>query len=568
MGYKSRSLFSMIEDVNTKLFLPHIQRPFVWERDRMGRLFDSLMRNYPIQTFLFWRTKDAIKARKFMPSIEWDPDLSDYYENEKSKKDIEKTFVLDGQQRLQTLYALFAGSTKDATGTKDLEAYADVTAGEKVDGDGLRFPLKFETTSPGPGWYRLRDLTSRDANKPAEDIADAINEGLNDGDKVRERLVRRNISQLSSLLFQDRHFWVEELDGVASAAQYPYAVIRDIFVRVNSGGMRLDAADLMFAAMKQKWEEVEQRVEDIADMLNGQQLAFDKSFPLKCLVVAHGKGAELGPEKFEGTAGDALMDTIASKWDVAEAAFEQLADFIQRDLGLCSDKLVTSYGSFVPLYDFLFHNPKPDEVARRLMTAYYYKAQLFRWFGEATDGVLNVLHGIVGKPLNGRFPIDDIKTYFAKTRETELGPTHLTNIRNRHILLNVVYLDQFGTSPFNVKYKANEPQVDHIYPQSGLRKEMTLPVEEVNHLGNYRFVGAKDNLRKRAEKPDSYFGRLKGATIPVEKHLLLDAESKDPKLLKWDVTTYRAFRDRRLEAIGEIAARVVNAELVKTPAGS
>jgi uncharacterized protein with ParB-like and HNH nuclease domain len=65
MSYKPCSLFRLIEEINRRLFLPHIQRPFVWEEEQMLRLFDSLMRNYPIQTLLFWRTKDEIKARKF-----------------------------------------------------------------------------------------------------------------------------------------------------------------------------------------------------------------------------------------------------------------------------------------------------------------------------------------------------------------------------------------------------------------------------------------------------------------------------------------------------------------------
>jgi uncharacterized protein with ParB-like and HNH nuclease domain len=74
MSYKPRTLFRLIDETNKALFLPHIQRPFVWEEDQMIRLFDSLMRNYPIQTLLFWRTKDEIKARKFMEQIDWDAD--------------------------------------------------------------------------------------------------------------------------------------------------------------------------------------------------------------------------------------------------------------------------------------------------------------------------------------------------------------------------------------------------------------------------------------------------------------------------------------------------------------
>ena len=46
--YKPRSLLRLIEEINTSLFLPHIQRPFVWSEEQIEKLFDSLMRNYPI----------------------------------------------------------------------------------------------------------------------------------------------------------------------------------------------------------------------------------------------------------------------------------------------------------------------------------------------------------------------------------------------------------------------------------------------------------------------------------------------------------------------------------------
>src|SRR5437899_11744485 len=105
MSYKPISLFRILEDISRcELLLPHNQRPFVWEEEQMVRLFDSLMRNYPIQTMLFWRTKEAIKARKFMHVIERDAELSTLYDPDKSAQGVEKTFVLDGQQRIQTLF--------------------------------------------------------------------------------------------------------------------------------------------------------------------------------------------------------------------------------------------------------------------------------------------------------------------------------------------------------------------------------------------------------------------------------------------------------------------------------
>lgn len=60
------------------------------------------------------------------------------------------------------------------------------------------------------------------------------------------------------------------------------------------------------------------------EMLNDQRLAFDKSFALKCLVVAHGKGAELMPERFMAQDGQALLKNIEDKWDRAEQTFKPL----------------------------------------------------------------------------------------------------------------------------------------------------------------------------------------------------------------------------------------------------
>jgi len=115
----------------------------------MVMLFDSLMRNYPIQTFLFWRTKEHIKARNFMKQIEWDCELSKYYNEPASQKDREKVFVLDGQQRLQTLYGMFYGSIDGPDGTTPYESFLDLTDGAKPDEDGMLYGLEFKPSHPG-----------------------------------------------------------------------------------------------------------------------------------------------------------------------------------------------------------------------------------------------------------------------------------------------------------------------------------------------------------------------------------------------------------------------------------
>ena len=566
MSYKPRTLFRLIEEINVSLFLPHIQRPFVWDEDQIRRLFDSLMRDYPIQTLLFWRTKDRIMARKFMSSVEWDADLSELYDKPKSDQGVEKVFVLDGQQRLQSLYAVFKGALKSSDGKRDLKAYFDITSGGEPLDEGLLHRLEFSAEEKPLPLYPLRNLLGVDSRKNASKLAKALNEKLDvllddSGSARQERQdrVRENCSQISSLLLEEKHFWVEELDGVAN--EYPYKTILDIFVRVNSGGTKLDASDLMFAAMKEGWGEIEQNVETIVEILNDGRLSFDKTFALKCLVVAHGKGAELSPDKFTTPDGEALIAAIQADWGRAEAAFQELRDFITHELKLYADKVVRSYSSFVPLFDYLYKNPKPDETNRMLMRGYYYKSQLFNWYGSQTDNIINAMHTRVGKVLPS-FPLERVMEFFRDSRkaDTELKQDHLLNMRLRFIALNLIYVERLGASPFNVCFKGNEPHVDHIYPQSPLKNDLKLTTEEINHIGNYRFVGATDNIRKRAERPDSFFGRLKAQGVNIENHLLLAEFATDPKKLKFDKPTYISFRDGRLNAIFQIADRVVNPE--------
>jgi hypothetical protein len=577
MSYKPSSLFRLIEEINRSLFLPHIQRPFVWEEDQMLRLFDSLMRNYPIQTFLFWRTKDEIKARKFMDQVEWDADLSGFYHPNMSQKGVEKVFVLDGQQRLQTLYALFSGGIT-APDNRRAEAYFDIASGIEADERGLLHRIKFSADPLPLPWYRVADAISKDSQRNSEEIADRVNTALDNLNasgqaatpetpeqaKHREKRVRRNASQLVSLLREEKHFWIQELDGVAN--EYPYSRILDIFVRVNSGGTKLDASDLMFAAMKEAWSDIEEVIEQTTEMLNGTNLQFDKTFPLKCLLVAHGRGAEASPEKFTGPDGDKLMADINNGWVKAEQAFQELRDFLKNDLKVYADKVVRSYNSFIPLFDFIYHNPKPNEATRALLKAYHYKAQLFGWYSQGTDTVVNALHTIVGKLSTIGFPMMEVKDYFKKRgNATELSRSHLQETRLRFILLNQVYVDQMGSSPFDVKFKGNEPHVDHIYPQSMLRNKLDLLSAEINHLGNLRFMGATDNIRKRAELPWSYFARLKASGTDISKHLLLDEYANDPSKLKFDVNSYRAFRDARFERMWDILSTTTNAEIVPGP---
>src|SRR3954466_5864255 len=113
-------------------WLPNIQRPFVWGEDQVCRLFDSIMREYPISTLLVWKTRSLIRRRKFIDNFHRGllTRLSDFYFPEDDRK---KCLVLDGQQRLQSLYIGLCGSYDGN------ELYLDILSGEVAAPDDVKY---------------------------------------------------------------------------------------------------------------------------------------------------------------------------------------------------------------------------------------------------------------------------------------------------------------------------------------------------------------------------------------------------------------------------------------------
>jgi len=129
--YESMSIRKAVQIIDErKLLLPHIQRPFVWKQDRTNnqvrRFMDSIMRGYPFSTLLFWKTRDDIQVRRFVEDYKDGMNIKDTYIKSSELADKEKTLVLDGQQRLQTLYTALKGTYNGK------ELYFDILSGKEV----------------------------------------------------------------------------------------------------------------------------------------------------------------------------------------------------------------------------------------------------------------------------------------------------------------------------------------------------------------------------------------------------------------------------------------------------
>src|ERR1039458_2186884 len=101
------SIINLLNQIkNEEVVLPAIQRDFVWPEDKVLRLLDSIMRGYPIGIALLWETYLDLQYRKFDDGFHAGQ-IHDFKDNKRKKK---LKLVLDGQQRLQSLYIALYGS--------------------------------------------------------------------------------------------------------------------------------------------------------------------------------------------------------------------------------------------------------------------------------------------------------------------------------------------------------------------------------------------------------------------------------------------------------------------------
>ena len=108
---QSRSYDQIVHGIqHGTIKIPQFQREFVWTREKSAKLIDSILKGYPIGTFILWKTREQLRAVRNIGSVDLPPTPDGDYAEQ----------VLDGQQRLTSLYAAVHGLTIErASGTSD-----------------------------------------------------------------------------------------------------------------------------------------------------------------------------------------------------------------------------------------------------------------------------------------------------------------------------------------------------------------------------------------------------------------------------------------------------------------
>ena len=495
--------------------LPEFQRGYVWNRDQVRGLFDSLYRRHPVGGLLVWATESRTAAHR------GDAELA---------AGVVK-LLLDGQQRMTSLYGVVRGEPPQ---------FFD---GNEKAFSGLRFHLETETFAfyqrvkmhDDPLWIDVTELMKTGTAGLGEFITRLGTHPELTG-KTGDYVAR--LSNLLGVTEIDLH--VEEVTGVGKTLD----VVVDIFNRVNSGGTKLSKGDLALAKICADWPEAR-------DTMKAKLTEWDKAdyrFNLDWLLRSVNT-ALTGEAKFQylhGKSADDIQDALQR----AIKHIDTSLNLIGGRLGLDHDQVF--FGRFgVPvMVRYLDQRSGPmNEAERDKLLFWFVQAGMWGRFSGSTESSIDQDLAALEGPGGGLDKLlEQLRLWHGGLR---VEPGHFTGWSLGARFYPVLYLltrmgqaRDWGTGlPLKASLlgKMSQLEVHHIFPKSQLYKsEYKYKRPEVNALANFCFLTKDTNLNISDRLPSAYFpeveqahpGALSSQWIPM-----------DPAL--WRIENFRDFLEAR-----------------------
>jgi uncharacterized protein with ParB-like and HNH nuclease domain len=527
-----QSIINQIKE--NEIVLPAIQRSFVWEEEKILRLLDSIMRKYPIGLVLLWETYNDIQFR-FFGSNYRKGDIYYYQENSNNKK---LKLVLDGQQRLQSLYLALYGTYNNKC------LYFDILSGKESD-NKAEVKYKFEFFGSEDA-RKSNDLAKKQLSlsNDSEDISyfikasDLFVMSAKRKIEIREELKKEfklgiddslrletNLSKFNEVFSQDENILRvavidENLPG-ETGDRKSEADVLEIFVRVNREGTPLNRSDLIFSILKLNWKEaVENLPTFVLNINKGNSLNIDTDFVIRCLFAVSDLGTKFDVDLLRNKNN---VELIKENFEKCCNAIRSTVDFVQQQCWCQNDRVIGGCFTMIPFVYYLFnsrkHEIKDDQLdnARKSFFLFAF-AKPFSRYADSRIGAF-IRHAL--KPLIEKndeiFPykrsIEDVK-YWEKINSIE-------ELIDKNDLL-ALHLVQ-GLTGAKVQYENHSPEIDHIFPRSELR-EKGVKEEMINHFANFWILTRGKNRNKSNQHPAKYFSDIDSRML---KEALIDSDLLD-----------------------------------------
>ncbi|MDX2134728.1 MAG: DUF262 domain-containing protein [Saprospiraceae bacterium] len=503
--------------------LPEFQRGYVWNRDQVRGLFDSLYRRHPVGGLLVWATESS----------------GAMYRGDAQLAAGVVKLLLDGQQRITSLYGVVRGTPPkffdgNATAFTGLQFHLE----EEV--FAFYQPLKMQGD---PLWIDVTELMKKGNAGLGMFVANLSSDtGL--ASRVGEYVGR--LSRLLGIIDIDLH--VEEVTG----ADKTLDIVVDIFNRVNSGGTKLSKGDLALAKICAEWPEARDTMKGNLREWAKSQYNFELDWLLRSVNTVL-----TGEAKFSYLHNKGAED-IQRALSNATKHINTALNLIGGRLGLDHDRVL--FGKFaIPVivrYLDLRGGVLPEKERDKLLF-WFVQAGMWGRFSGSTESIIDQdLAALEGQDGGLDKLLEQLRLWHGGL---QVVPGHFTGWSMGARFYPVLYMltrmggaRDWGTGlplKANLLGKNNRLEVHHIFPKAQLYKK-GYHRSEVNALANFCFLTKDTNLSISDRFPETYFpmieenhpGALASQWIPA-----------DPLL--WKMENYRDFLEARKVLLAHEANR-------------
>lgn len=479
MDIKQFSIQQILDAVSKgEIRIPAFQRGFVWDADRVAYLMDSIYKKYPFGTLLLWRTSERLNHdRKLGPLIL--PELQAAYPVE---------YVLDGQQRLTSIFCVFKHGLPKAEDFNWKDIYFDLTA------------------TPDPKEQQFLALTTEEY-KPEKHFP---LKSLFDSAEYRKLLNQYNESQKDAVDSMFRIFQQVQIPCHVHQTD-DKAVVAIIFERINRQGIPLDTLQLLSAWTWSEDFQLQEKFKDLTEELHDFGIGADEdeeNLLLRCCAAI--TIGDASPESLLTLSGEEVRDSFP----MLSYGMKGAIDFLSSNLNINNIKELPFQTIIVPLSVY-FSSTSDSEIIisdehRQIITTWFWKVCFTKRY---SSGVLR----------NLKIDIDEIKNL--KNNQKSILGNFNSSIENKYFTENrflmgtvvtktyILLLSQLKPRSFlsgqlldfkNKHRLSNRTEFHHIFPKAYLATKQNLKNNE-NCLANFVFLSRSDNRVIGGQAPSIYY---------------------------------------------------------------
>lgn len=577
MSFQSATIKEAIGEIQSNQYLfPDFQREYTWEPEQVERLFDSLMRGYPTGSMLFWRVTSVNKDKwKFYQFLQYYREAY-HTHNEPIIPNGKDEFyaILDGQQRLTSIYLALCGhydihrkyqSWVDEDDKFHIcDFYFNLTQKEKPKNADITYEflwLNRKNTEEkaiyqdehSQKWFKCSHLFN------INDFYDF----KKDNNLLKEEEIR--LDKFQNLIFNTPdtskiYYYLIKGDEIDIAT--------DIFIRINSGGTKLEYSDILFSYAVSNWKTKNAREEitKLVDYINQEcKFKINKDFILKTFLFLYHKEIKFSIKSFDN---GFITDKIENNWDKIKSAiitsFKLLANF-----GL-NEKTLNSNNAVMPIVHFIYHKQLAENHVlesihfnntRDLIKKYILRSIILKPFGGSADTILTN----VRKAFITDFDMEKEKFFGDEKMDFPLEQIEKSYRYGQHIsndfLVEVMNYRKESAEAFavlsllysNLDTK-NHFHKDHLHPESACKKA-GIKKEKYDTLPNLQLLTGSENDSKLAKSLEDWVNEKCGDDDGREKFL---DDHLIPKNVDLSLEKFEEFYEERKKLLIEKLSGTLN----------